>query len=68
MRKNRLSSVATLTVEFQTSSRSNISTRTVCRELHEMGFHGRADTHKPKLTLCNAKCRLEWSKARRHWT
>ena len=32
-------SVATLTTEFQTASESNVSTRTVCRELHEMGFH-----------------------------
>ena len=24
--------------------------------------------HKPKLTMRNAKCRLEWYKASRHWT
>jgi transposase len=51
--------------EFQTAS-GNISTRTVRRELHEMGFHGRAATHKPNLTMRNAKPRLEWCKARRH--
>ncbi|XP_042183821.1 transcription activator BRG1-like [Oncorhynchus tshawytscha] len=39
--KNHLSSVPTLTTEFQTASGSNVSTRTVRRELHEMGFHGR---------------------------
>ena len=44
-RKNCLSSVATLTTQFQTASVSNVSTRTVGRELHEMGFHGRAATH-----------------------
>ncbi|XP_045577251.1 transcription activator BRG1 [Salmo salar] len=65
--KNRLSSVATLTTEFQTASGSNVSTRTVRRELHEMGFHGRAATHKPKITMRNAKRRLEWCKARRHF-
>jgi transposase len=43
-RKNSLSSVGTLTIEFQTASGSNISTTTVCRELHEMAFHGRAAT------------------------
>jgi hypothetical protein len=52
-------SVATLPTEFQTTSGSNVSTRTVRRELHEMGFHGRAATHKPKITMCNAKRRLE---------
>ena len=33
-----------------------------------MGFHGRAVTHKPKITMRNTKHRLEWCKARRHWT
>ena len=33
-----------------------------------MGFHGRAAAHKPKITMSNAKCWLEWCKACRHWT
>ena len=33
-----------------------------------MGFHGRAATHKPKITMRNAKRQLEWCKARRHWS
>ena len=66
--KNRLSSVATLTNEFQTASGSNVSTRTVHWDLHEMGFHGRAAAHKPKIIMCNAKHRLEWCKAPCHWT
>ena len=53
--KNRLSSVATLTTDFQTDSGSNVSTSTVRRELHEMSFHGRAAAHKPKITMRNAK-------------
>jgi hypothetical protein len=67
-RTNRQSSVATLRPEFQTSSGSNVSTITVCQELHEMGFHGRAATHKPMITKCYAKRRLEWCNARHHWT
>ena len=63
-----MSSVATLTTEFQTASGSNVSTITVRRELHEMCFHGRAAAHKPKINMRNAKHRLEWCKARRHWT
>ena len=66
--KNRLLPVATLTTEFQTDSGSNVSTSTVCRELHKMGFHGQAVTHKPKIPKCNAKRRLEWCKAHHHWT
>uniref|UniRef100_A0A673XUI6 Transposase Tc1-like domain-containing protein n=1 Tax=Salmo trutta TaxID=8032 RepID=A0A673XUI6_SALTR len=68
VRKNHLSSVATQTTEFQTASGSNVSTIIVSRELHKMGFHGRAATHKPKITMRNAKRRLEWCKACRHWT
>jgi hypothetical protein len=37
-------------------------------ELHEMGVHGRAATHMPKITMRNAKSQLEWYKACRHWT
>jgi hypothetical protein len=33
-----------------------------------MVFHGQAATHKPKITICNAKHWLEWCKDRRHWT
>jgi hypothetical protein len=57
-RKNHLSLVAILTTKFQTDSGSNVSTITVCRELHEMGFHGRAATNKPKITMLNADGRI----------
>uniref|UniRef100_A0A674C3B3 Transposase Tc1-like domain-containing protein n=1 Tax=Salmo trutta TaxID=8032 RepID=A0A674C3B3_SALTR len=53
---------------FQTAPGCNGSTITVRRELHEMGFHGRAAAHKPNITMHNAKRRLEWFKACRHWT
>jgi transposase len=33
------------------------------RELHEMGFHGQAATHKPKITTPNVKRWLEWCTA-----
>ena len=33
-----------------------------------MDLHGRAATHKPKITMRNAKRWLECCKARRHWT
>ncbi|CAI9619639.1 unnamed protein product [Staurois parvus] len=45
-----------------------ISTTTVHRELHGMGFHGREAASKPYITKCNAKCRIQWCKARHHWT
>ena len=33
-----------------------------------MSFHGRAAADKPKITMRNAKSRLEWCKARSNWT
>jgi len=66
--RNRLSSAVSLTTEYQTASGSTISTRTLRRELHGMGFHGRSAAHKPHITMCNAKRWLEWCKARRNWT
>jgi hypothetical protein len=68
--RKSLYSVTTLTTtfdtEFQTASGSNVSTRTW--ELQVMGFHGQAAAHKPKITMRNAKRRLKWCKACRHWT
>ena len=55
-----------LTTEFQTISGSNVSTITVRRELCELGFHGRAAAHKPKITMRNVNLQLEWCKASRH--
>jgi hypothetical protein len=33
-----------------------------------MGFHGQETAHMPKITMRNAKRRLEWCTAGRHWT
>ena len=65
--KNHLSSFAAFTAEFRTASENNVSTRTVW-ELHEMGFHGRAAAHKPRITMRNATGWLEWCKTHCHWT
>ncbi|MCJ8740161.1 hypothetical protein PDJAM_G00055700 [Pangasius djambal] len=66
-RGRRLSSQAIAT-ELQTSCDLQISPSTVRRELHGMGFHDRAAASKPHITKCNAKRRMQWCKAHRHWT
>ncbi|XP_010744606.2 aminoacyl tRNA synthase complex-interacting multifunctional protein 1 isoform X1 [Larimichthys crocea] len=43
--ENCLPSVEALTAEFQTASGACVSSRTVRRELHEMGFRGRVSTY-----------------------
>jgi hypothetical protein len=65
--KYHLSSVATLTTEFQTATGSNVSTITVRRELEEMGFHGQAAAHKPKITMHNVERQLEGCKTESLW-
>ncbi|GFW84181.1 hypothetical protein TNCV_4878441 [Trichonephila clavipes] len=38
------------------------------RELKNLGFYDRAAAHKPNITPKNAKYRLQWCRAHRHWT
>ncbi|CAI9588582.1 unnamed protein product, partial [Staurois parvus] len=57
-----------IAIDLQISCGLQINTTTVRRELHGMGFHGRAAASKPCITKCNAKRGMKWCKARRHWT
>ena len=68
VRRGRQLSAESMATDLQTSCGLHISSRTVRRELHGMGFNGRAAASKPYITKCNAKCRMQWCKARRHWT
>uniref|UniRef100_A0A674MYP6 Transposase Tc1-like domain-containing protein n=1 Tax=Takifugu rubripes TaxID=31033 RepID=A0A674MYP6_TAKRU len=54
--------------ELQTSCDLQMSPRTVRRELHGMSVHGRAAASQPYITKANAERRVQWCKARRHWT
>ncbi|GFU67303.1 transposable element Tcb2 transposase [Trichonephila clavipes] len=68
VKQNRKSSLVEISQEFQRSSGINVSSTTVRRELKNLGFHGRAAAHKSNITPQNAKHRLQWSRAHRHWT
>jgi transposase len=68
VKQNRKSSLVEISQEFQSSSGISVSSRTVRRELKNLGFHGRAAAHKPNITPQNAKHRLQWCRAHRHWT
>ncbi|CAI9616617.1 unnamed protein product, partial [Staurois parvus] len=54
--------------DLQTWCSLQISTTTVHRELHGMGFLCRAAASKPYITKCYAKRQMQWCKARRHWS
>ncbi|GFW23487.1 transposable element Tc1 transposase [Trichonephila clavipes] len=68
VKQNRKSSLVEISQEFQSSSGIRVSSRTVRRELKNLGFHSRAASHKPNITPQNAKHRLQWFKAHRLWT
>ena len=50
--KNCLSPVATLTTKFQTAPGSNVSTKTVSRKSHEMGFQAE-QSHTSLRSQCS---------------
>jgi hypothetical protein len=58
--KNGLSSVATLTAEFQTASGQYISTKLFVGSFMKWVYMARAAAQKPKITMCNTK-RIGWS-------
>ncbi|CAI9577268.1 unnamed protein product, partial [Staurois parvus] len=68
VRRSRQLSAESIAKDLQTWCGLQMSPTTVRRELHGMGFHGRAAASKPSITKCNAKRRMSWCKARRHWT
>lgn len=55
VQRGRRLSAQSIAAELQTSCGLQISPSTVRRELHGMGFHGRAAASKPYITKCNAK-------------
>ncbi|CAI9562959.1 unnamed protein product [Staurois parvus] len=68
VRRGHQLSAESIAKDLQTWCGLQMSPTTVCRELHGMGFHGRAAASKPSITKCNAKRLMPWCKARRHWT
>ncbi|GFV92236.1 uncharacterized protein TNCV_1896721 [Trichonephila clavipes] len=68
VKQNRKSSWVKISQEFQSSSGISVISRTDRRELEKLGSHGRAAAHKPNITPQNAKHRLQWCRAHRHWT
>ncbi|CAI9553302.1 unnamed protein product [Staurois parvus] len=57
VRRSRQLSAESIARDLQTWCGLQIITTTVHRELHGMGFLGRAAASKPYITKCNAKCR-----------
>ncbi|CAI9574941.1 unnamed protein product, partial [Staurois parvus] len=67
VRRSRQLSAESIAKHLQTLFGLQISTTSVHRVLHGMGFHGQAAASKPYITKCNANHWMQWCKARRHW-
>ncbi|CAI9616973.1 unnamed protein product, partial [Staurois parvus] len=63
VRRSRQLSAESIAKDLQTWCGLQMSPTTVRRELHGMGFHGRAAASKPSITKCNAKRWMPWCKA-----
>ena len=53
-------SAGSIATDLQTSCCLQISSRTLHRELHGMGFHGQAAASKSYISKCNAKRWMQW--------
>ncbi|CAI9568188.1 unnamed protein product [Staurois parvus] len=66
VRRGRQLSAESIAKDLRIPCGLQISTTTVCREFHGIGFHGRTAASKPYITKCNAKRWIQWCKALRH--
>ncbi|CAI9586815.1 unnamed protein product, partial [Staurois parvus] len=68
VRRSHQLSAELIAKDLQTWCGLQMSPTTVHRELHGMGFHGRAAASKPYITKCNAKHQIQWCNTLHHWT
>ncbi|CAI9533757.1 unnamed protein product [Staurois parvus] len=64
--RSRQLSAESIAKDLQTSCGLQISITTMRREVHGMGFHGRAAASKPYISKYNAKLQMQWCKAHHH--
>lgn len=68
VRSDHKTTAAKVTAELNDHLEHPVSTKTVRRELHKSGFHGRAAIRKPLLSTTNVAKRLEWCKIHQKWS
>ena len=68
VREDRKTTAPKITAELNKHLQDPVSTKTVRRELHKSGFHGRAGIRKPLLSKTNVSKRLEWCKNLQNWS
>lgn len=67
LKKNRRTNIKELRDNFIETTSTTVSINTLRRNLHEIGFCGRAGVRKPLVNETNRKKRLAWAKERQSW-
>ena len=60
IKKNNRFSLNEIQQNFNNSQNKEVSTITICRNLHQMGIHSRISVPKPLLTESQHKNQLSW--------
>lgn len=68
IKKNRRSTATKVRAELNQHLSNEVSTKTVRRELHNGGYHGRAAIRKPLLSSVNIQKRMLWCKDHKTWS
>lgn len=66
--KNHKTTAPKVTAELNQHLANPVSTKTVRRELHGAGYHGRAAIAKPFLSQINIERRKKWCNDHKNWT
>jgi transposase len=68
VKAKRRTSLKEITVNYNANATKPVSVRTMQRNLHSLGFYGRAGVRKPFVSEQNRKRRIKWCKERLNWT
>ena len=67
VKKDRTQTLFDVTDQFNETTNLSVSSSTVRRYLHELGYYGRAGLRKPLISEKNRKDRLAWCRLRKNW-
>jgi len=67
IKEERSQTLLQITEKFNETNDLSLSSSTVRKYLHELGYFGRAGVRKPLVSEKNRKDRLAWCRSRRNW-
>ena len=67
VKEDRAQTLFDIKDQFNGKTNLSVSSTTIRRYLHELGYYGRAGVRKPLVSEKNRKDRLAWCRLRRNW-